>query len=364
MARMSSERVGLTALSVHFPGEIRSNDWWRVHHPELVAHAEQSTLARVFSQKGEPKTAFDRAMRRHEADPFRGARLRRVAGDQPSTELEIEAARKLLAAAEVEPAEVDLLISTGFVPPDLAVGNAVFVAREVGLQGAAWNLESACGGPLNALITAAALVRAGEHERVLITTSCVYLQQAREDDSLSWFMGDGAGAMLVGAGGAELLGGQARHTAETCGTWGHRFADGRVEMYARPGTGRAMRATAEPQLRGRALGALERAGLRLEDVDFFVFHTPTAWFADFAAEALGVPRERTVCTYPRFGNVGPALTTTNLYEAASLGRIREGDTVLVFGPGSASSSVAVVLRWGAVALADAPGFHDPGAASA
>jgi len=95
----------------------------------------------------------------------------------------------------------------------------------------------------------------------------------------------------------------------------------------------------------------------LDDIDFFVFHTPTAWFADFAVSALGIERDRTVCTYARFANVGPALTTTNLHEAAATGRLRPGDRVLVFGPGSASSSAAVVLRWGEVALSAGPD-HD------
>lgn len=352
------ERVaGITSLSVHFPEEVRSNRWWEEHHPELVADAAQRSLAKVFSQQGEPQTIFDKAMRPYEADPFRGARLRRVAGEEDSTSLEIKAARKALDAAGRQPEEIDLLISTGFVTPNLSVGNAVFVAGALGLTGAAWNLESACGGPLNALITASALVRAGAHRRVLVTTSCTYLQHAREDESLSWFMGDGAGAFLVEAGGAAVLGGSARHTAETCGTWYHTIEDGKRVMRASPKTGALMRATAEPQLRACTAGALEQAGLSLSDIDAFVFHTPTAWFADFAAEALGIPRERTIDTYPLYANVGPALTTTNLHHAAMTGLLKPGDRVLVFGPGSSSSSAAVVLQWGEVALSAGP-VHD------
>lgn len=358
---MSPPRAGMTALAVHFPPTVRSNAWWHTHHPALVADASRRTLARVFSQEGAPQTAFDRAMRPFESDPFRGAVHRRVAGDETTTALEVAAAQKALDAAAIAPASVDLLISTGFVPPGLGIGNAVHVAAALGLEGAAWNLESACGGPLNALITAAALVEAGAHRRVLVTASCAYLQQAPPDDSLSWFMGDGAGAFVVEAGGATVLGGHARHTAETCGTWDHRIVDGKVQMFARPGTGAAMRATAEPQLRACAAAALDRAGLALDDIAFFVFHTPTAWFADFAAAALGIDRDRTVCTYARYANVGPALTTTNLYEAAAQGKLAPGDPVLVFGPGSASSSAAVVLRWGPVALGppDRPGPVDP-----
>lgn len=344
------ERIGITALAAHFPEEIRTNDWWRERYPEMVADAERRTLARVFSQTGEPKTHFDRAMRPYESDPFRGAKARRVAGAQDSADLEIGAARRILEASGKEPGDIDLLISTGFIPRNLDVGNAVFVAGELGLTGAAWNMESACGGPLNAMITAGALVRAGQHRQVLVTTSCTYLRRTREDDTLPWFMGDGAGAYLIGPGGAALLGGHARHTAETCGTWNMTIQEGRILMGASPKTGPVMRATAEPQLLECTAGALARAGLTLADIDFLVVHTPTAWFADFAAAALDFPRDRTVCTYAHYANVGPALTTTNLHYAAATGRIKPGDRVLVFGPGSSASSAAVVLEWGEVAL--------------
>lgn len=350
MARLA----GLRALSTHFPETVRTNDWWRERHPALVADAEQRTLARVFSQESTPETAFDRAMRPYESDPFRGARSRHVAGATDAITLETAAAKKALDAAGIAPEDVDLLISAAFPKQDTVLGNAVFVADRLGLEGAAWNLESACGGPLNAMLTAGALVDAGLYRRVLVSIACTYLSAVPEDETLGWFMGDGAGAFVVGEGGARILGGRSVHTAETCGTWFHvhdpSLPTG-LRMGASPKTGPLMRSTAEPQLRTCTAGALESAGLTLADLDFFVFHTPTAWFAEFAAEVLGVPRDRTVSTYERYANVGPALTTANLYEAAHTGRIAPGDRVLVFGPGSASSSVAVVLEWGEVALA-------------
>lgn len=350
MARIA----GLRSLAVHFPEEIRTNDWWRTHHPEMVESAQQRTLAKVFSQEGPPATIFDAAMQPFERDPFRGAVERRVAGTATSIDLEKAAATKALDAAGLGPEDVDLLISTGFPRHEPVIGNAVHVAGDLGFTGAAWNLESACGGPLNALLTAGALVDAGLHRRVLVTVSCTYLHSARATDTLSWFMGDGAGAFVVGEGGARLLGGHAQHTADTRGTWFHTHDEQGLRMGASKRTGPVMRASAEPQLRACTEGALSQAGLVLGDIDFFVFHTPTAWFADFATRALGIAGDRTVCTYARFANVGPALTTTNLHEAASTGKLAPGDRVLVFGPGSASSSAAVVLEWGDVGLSERP----------
>ena len=354
--------VGLRALAMQVPSTVRTNAYWREHHPQLVATAEQRTLARVFGNRGEALSGFDRAMQSHLSDPFRGARERRVLRDGETTlELEIAAARKVLQASGATPESVDLNISVGFLGRDVVIGNAVHVAKALEIGGACWNLESACAGPLHAFTTACALIRAGEKRRVLVTISCNYSQQSREDDSLSWFMGDGAGAFLVEAvaEGTGYLASHAIHTGDTCGTWDHRLeldpsGTPRITMFAHRGTGEAMRRSAEPHMKACCFGALERAGLEVSDVDVFVTHTPVAWFADFAAEAMGIDRARVVNPYPSFGNLGPALTPVNLFAAARSGLINAGDRVLIYGPGSVSSAVAVVMRWGDVALGDDP----------
>ena len=86
-------------------------------------------------------------------------------------------------------------------------------------------------------------------------------------------------------------------------------------------------------------------------VAFFVFNTPTAWFAEFAAGTLGVSPSRTVDVNPKYGNIGPALLPVGLHEAAREGRIRRGDLVLCYSVGSVSTAHAAVLRWGDVAIA-------------
>jgi 3-oxoacyl-[acyl-carrier-protein] synthase-3 len=37
---------------VDFPSVLRTNDYWRVKYPDLVAKAEEKTLARAFSPVG------------------------------------------------------------------------------------------------------------------------------------------------------------------------------------------------------------------------------------------------------------------------------------------------------------------------
>ena len=192
---------GILSLATAFPREVRTNDWWRERHPAMVADVERQLLGKVWRAHVPSATAaaFDAAMARYLDDPFRGVVQRRVLGPgESSAGLELEAARAALAAARLQAADVDLLISVSFLGDAVGIGNAVFLAGELGLDGPAWNLETACSGALYAFETACALVAAGQHRRILVTVSCAYSRVCEETSTLSWSAGDGAAALLVG----------------------------------------------------------------------------------------------------------------------------------------------------------------------
>jgi 3-oxoacyl-[acyl-carrier-protein] synthase III len=45
-------------------------------------------------------------------------------------------------------------------------------------------------------------------------------------------------------------------------------------------------------------GAVAAAGVTFEQIDFFAFNTPTAWYASVCTRALGIDPERTINLYP------------------------------------------------------------------
>ncbi len=343
--------VGMLGLGVAVPRTVRTNDWWREHHPILVAQAEQSTLAKIWTGSNDADP-FQRTMAPFLDDPFRGSVERRVlAPGERALHLEERAARRAIEAAGMGPQDVDLMIVASFRADQVGVGNAAFLARALDLRAPAWNLETACSSSVVALQTACAMVRAGEARRVLVVTSCTYSRDADPADSLSWFLGDGAGAFVVGPvePGLGQLAHHVEHTACTCDTFRYDLdvVDGmaQVVMRASPQTGRVLHESSVHFLRACVDGVLDRAGLTLGDVDFFVFNTPTAWYHRFAAAALEVDETRTISTYPELANIGPALMPANLHRALTTGRIRRGDRVLLYAIGSVSTASAAVLRW-------------------
>jgi 3-oxoacyl-[acyl-carrier-protein] synthase-3 len=217
--------TGILALGVSLPETIRTNDDYRRKQPELVADAERRALSRLWSRQGARPPAlgvWDAEMEPYLGDPFRGTVERRVlAPGETALSMEIRAASLVLSAASLRPGDVDLAIVVSFLPDQLGVGNSAFLARELGLACAAWNLESACSGALVALQTACALVSTGRHANALVVVSCSYSRYIDERDTLGWFLGDAAAAFLVGATppGVGLLGTQIVHTAATCGSF-------------------------------------------------------------------------------------------------------------------------------------------------
>jgi 3-oxoacyl-[acyl-carrier-protein] synthase III len=354
----------MQALAVHYPSVLRTNGYWLRHHRSLiegrVAGQERAWEAR---ERPPESSLFDAVMVPYLNDPFRGTRDRRVLGPgETGLELERRAIEKALAASGREPRELDLLISVGFQPTHVGVGNAVYLAQGLGLGCPAINLETCCSGGLVAFQTACGLVSSGQHDQVMVSVSCTYSIQCEPEGMLSLTSGDGAAAFLVGPAepGTGFLGGKTINTAHTCGAMyfepvvDRPGAPPRVRLGMGKAGGKALRESPLPALRTTVAGALQRAGVSLADIAFFVFNTPVAWSADFYARALEIDRSKTIDTYPLYANTGPALTTGNLFHALAERKIQKGDLVLLHSVGSISTASAAVVRWGETALGPLP----------
>ncbi len=351
--------VGISALSISFPSIIRTNSYYREKYPDLIAQAEQKSLARLFSPtQSTPSNEFELEMMPYLKDPFRGTVERQMlAPDESSLTLEYRAAKDALVAAKLAPNDVDLLIVSSFLPEQIGFGNAAFIARELGLKSGAWNLDATCGSTPVALETACALVKSGAYRNVLVVISCTYSRFFDADDTLSWFFSDGAGAFVVSVlkENQGILGTKTINTCVLCDQFFFKVKEDergnvKLRMQVAKGTNKVLNETATELLRTCCKGAAAAAGVTLDEIDFFIFNTPTAWFSNFCIRALGINPERTINTYPLYANIGPALTVVNLYHAAEMGKIQENDLVLMYGFGAASSASANVMRWGNVAL--------------
>jgi len=355
----------MRSLAVAFPSVLRTNAHWREHHPEMVARAEEHSLARLWgTREGSraPTTVFEQTMMPYVEDPFRGTVERRLrAPGETAVSVEVRAAADALAAAKLSVDDVDLALTASFPGDRFAVGDSAYIAEKLGLRAPAWNFESACSSSVVGLHMAHSLIRSGDYRRILVVASTSNSVLCVDLDGLSWFTGDGAGAFVVEAAqdGSGVLGMKTINTVETNDMFvihSTPRADGgtRLTSSASPHAGAMGRDTAEPYLRACVDGALASANVRASDVDFWVFNTPNAWYADFCGQTLGIEPSRYLSVYAEYGNMGAALMPTTLHRALQTGRVGAGDLVVLYSIGSTSTASAVVMRLGEIALGAPP----------
>jgi 3-oxoacyl-[acyl-carrier-protein] synthase-3 len=360
--------IGIQSLAVHYPNTLRCNEHLQKPNPGLVQKVECQQVRWLLPQQDvRPNLdSYEREMAKFAADPFGGGAERHVLVPGETTlDLEISAATEALSAAGLGPGDIDLVLVSSFLPNQIGLGNAALLARELGISAPAWNIESASSGGLVALQNAAALIAAGQYEKILVVVSCSYSRVADEASLLSWIMSDGAGALVVGRvpEGSGFLGFNLVSTAalnDTLSVEPIIKSDNQISFqFKEVAAGAAeadpsIRDAAGPALRDCCEGAARAAGVSITDIDFFVFSTQQAWFPAFCARILGVDGSRTVNTFSFYGNVGPAVMTANLYHAVQSGKIRDRDLVLLLTVGVASTAGAIVMRWGEVALGPPP----------
>lgn len=359
--------VGIQALAVHLPNGLRTNAWWG-EEKQLLPKVTPSITESMLSQKVKLRSnnPYDAAMKRYLNDPFFGSVARRVVtNNEGSVELGVEAARRLFDASGVSPDQVDGLIAVSMFSDRVGSGDAGYLAQALGLQGGAFNVDATCNGSMSALLTACAWVQAGIKKQFLVVTTSVLSRAIDADDITLRLCGDASAAFLVGIveNGFGLLGAESLNTGNTCGTWlldtvevrkGDPTAGQRIRLRVDPSISHVLRATAQPYLVSMTKGALAKANLTLKDIDIVVINTPTAWHAEFSANALGIELSRVVNTFTQVANIGPVLIPFNAYTAAMNGLIKHGDIVLLYGFGGQAEASAAVFRWPHVVLGSSP----------
>lgn len=288
---------------------------------------------------------------------------RRIGGT--TTGLAVDAGQEALACAGLTGADVDLVVVCTTTPDRTIPSAASAVQDALGIAGGAMDLNAACAGFVYGLVTAFGLLSLGTLRRVLLIGSETLSRVVDwEDRNTAVLFADGAGAVVLEAvdGPGDLIG----FDLGTDGSTGHLlYAElgGHLKMEGREVFRRAVRVTVDS-----ASMALERAGLRADEVDVVIPHQANLRIIDAACSRLGVPVERTVNTLDRTGNTSAASVPITLGTALDGGRIGPGDTVLLVGFGAGMSWASAVLRWSGStgAAADVPrdkGGDAPGRAA-
>ncbi len=288
-----------------------------------------------------------------------GIAERRIAADGIATsDLAVEAAKAALDDAGVTADEVDLILVTTSTPDMLMPSTACLVQAKLGVAGcAAFDMQAACTGFVYGFTVAAQFIETGMYKTVLLIgadtfskyldwqdrrtcvlfgdgAGAVVLRQVEEGYGLlsSYLAGDGQGSDLlkIPAGGSALPGNEYSvenklHCVQMSGNEVYKFA---------------VRAVPEATLK-----AVEKAGLTVDDLDYFVPHQANIRIIDAAAKRLGINKEKIIVNLEKYGNTSTASIPLALYDLYASGGLKRGDVLLFVGFGAGLTWGANVIRW-------------------
>ena len=288
--------------------------------------------------------------------PRTGIRERRISHVLCS-DLGTVAAQHALACADVDPADLDLIIF-GTSSADAAFPNsASAVQKNIGAgRAACFDLNAACTSFVYGLSMATSLIQSGAMQRILVIGAerlSHWLDWTERDTAV--LFGDGAGAAVLEATEDKLgmlsfkLGcdGDARDALSVpdSGTGRERFAgtDGLYDIYF---DGQEIFKRAVRGMTEASDDALAKAGVSKEDISYLIPHQANMRIIETLAKRAKIPMEKVMVNIHKYGNTSAATVGIALCEALEEGKIKPGDTLLTAAFGAGLTWGAGVIQWG------------------
>lgn len=264
------------------------------------------------------------------------------------------ASRHALAAAGLEPTDIDLIIVATCSPDRALPSVAAYVQRELGGIGATMDLNAACSGFVYGLSVANGMIAAGTCNRALVIGAerlSSYLDLT--DRTTAVLFGDGAGAVVVEAteGSEGVLAsnlhadGSLTEILTIRGGGTETVFDDMIPTTVAM-EGREIFRHAVTRMAEGALTAIESAGLEVGDVDSLISHQANTRIIDATAKRLGVPPDKVYTNIHAYGNTSAASIPIALSEALDQGVIDPGDLVAFVAFGGGLTWGAAAVRWG------------------
>jgi 3-oxoacyl-[acyl-carrier-protein] synthase-3 len=281
-----------------------------------------------------------------------------------TSDLAVEAARRAIADARVDPSTIDFIVAATLSPDHYFPGIGVLVQAKLGLGTiGALDVRDQCSGFIYALSAADQYIRAGTYRRILLVAAEVQstnLDFTDKGRDMSVLFGDGAGAVILEPNTDD----DGRGVLST-----HLFADGNFAPHLwmeKPSPkdnptfqnaffdegrffprmeGRNVFVNACQRMPESVRTALAANGLRVEDIDALIPHQANDRISLMVAKGLKIPVEKVVRNIDRLGNTTAASIPIALDEAVKAGRIKPGNLVALTAFGSGYTWASALIRW-------------------
>lgn len=278
---------------------------------------------------------------------------KRADQEQSLIDMAAEASNEAISKAGIKPEEIGTVILATITFPYQTPSGASLLAELVGAHGAAaYDISAACAGYCYGIAQADALVRAGTSKYVLVVGGeklSDFIDPA--DRSISFLLGDGAGAAIVGP---------SDHPGISKSVWGSDganwdkvgmtssildFRDGKAQWPTLIQEGQSVFRWAVWEMAKVAKQALAESGLEAKDLSALVTHQANIRIIDEFAKQLELPESVVVARdIVDTGNTSAASIPLAMHRLLAEGKVQSGGYALEIGFGAGLAFAAQVVE--------------------
>lgn len=273
--------------------------------------------------------------------------------EQSLMDMAVEASNEAIKKSGIAPSEIGTVILATITFPYQTPSGASLLAEKVGAHGAAaYDISAACAGYCYGIAQADALVRAGTSKYVLVVGGEKLSDFVEPTDrSISFLLGDGAGAAIVGP---------SDHPGISKSVWGSDganwdkvgmtssildFRDGKAEWPTLVQEGQSVFRWAVWEMAKVAKQALAESGLEASDLSALVTHQANMRIIDELAKQLELPDSVVVARdIVDTGNTSAASIPLAMHRLLAEGKVKSGGYALEIGFGAGLAFAAQVVE--------------------
>jgi 3-oxoacyl-[acyl-carrier-protein] synthase-3 len=278
----------------------------------------------------------------------------RASHDRSLMDMAVEASNEAIKKAGIDPQEIGAVIFSTITHPFQTPSAATLLAEKIGANPApAYDVSAACAGYCYGIAQADALVRSGMAKYVLVVGGEKLSDFIEPTDrSISFLLGDGAGAAIVGPsdfpGISPTVWGSDGSHWDAVGMTGSLldFRDGTTTWPTLKQEGQTVFRWAVWEMAKTAKKALEVAGVQAEDLAAMVTHQANMRIIDELAKQLKLPESVVIARdIVHTGNTSAASIPLAMHALLESGEVKSGGLALQigFGAGLAFGAQVVVL---------------------
>jgi len=278
---------------------------------------------------------------------------KRASRDRSLMDMASEAANEAIKKAGIDPEEIGAVILATITFPFQTPSGASLLSELVGAKSAAaYDISAACAGYCYGIAQADALVRAGVAKYVLVVGGEKLSDFIEPTDrSISFLLGDGAGAAVVGPsdhpGISKTVWGADGSNWDKVGMTNSLidFRDGKATWPTLVQEGPSVFRWAVWEMAKVAKQALEEAGLEAKDLSALVTHQANIRIIDEFVKQLELPDSVVVARdIIETGNTSAASIPLAMHRLLAEGQVKSGGYALEIGFGAGLAFAAQVVE--------------------